>query len=309
MSLATRYRPTTFDEMIGNKKIISSIKSLLQSEEQPQAWLFYGGYGRGKTTLARIVARGLGCDHPVDLEEVDAAKYSGVGHSRQILSRIHLKPAKSRRRVWIFDECHAMSKEAERSLLKSLEEAPKSTAFILATTDVDGLLPTVKSRCMQFQVEDPPEEELIRHLRDVARRERVKLPKEVAEQITRGSQGSVRDAMMMLEQVLGLPLEEMLGAVERMTTVDVQTKDLLRALMGKSDWKKIAGFLDGLRGEDPEKLRRAVIGYCTAVLMKGPNSRAFLVADTMIGAGFIRAGFSEFVITCYRAWLDSQDVK
>jgi len=251
--------------------------------------------------LARIVAREMGCTDPADLHEVDAAQYTGVDNVREIRSQASFKPTRSERRAWILDECHRMSPQAQDALLKLLEDTPRRSVFLLATTDPDKLLKTVRSRCAQFQVEPLDEEPLAHLLRNVARKERVRLPQEVAEQIARDSLGAVRDALMILEQVIALPPDKMGEAAQRMAAKQNQVIELCRVLMdSKVKWQTVAKILEGLKAEDPERVRRAVIGYCAAILRKQDNPKAFLVADEMERVAFLTTGWSGMVVLCYR---------
>jgi len=247
----------------------------------------------------------MGCTHEMDLQEVDSAQYTGVDNVRDIRMSANLMPMGGKMRAWIMDECHRMSPQAQDALLKLLEDTPKRSMFLLATTDPGKLLPTVRSRCVQFQVESPEEDVLAKHLRDVSRREKVRLSGELAEQIARDSLGSVRDAMMILEQVIRLPEEKREEAARRMAEKTVQTVELCRALMSpKTKWASVAKILEGLKNEDAEGVRRAVIGYCAAILRKRDNPQAFLVGDTMLSAGIIGNGWPGMTLICYRAVME-----
>ena len=151
MSLSRKYRPQSLDEIYGNKAVVKSLGSVLNKKEVPPAFLFTGNSGCGKTSLARIAATQLGCTGH-DFKEVDSADFRGIDTIRGIRRQMRLK-SMSGIRVWLLDECHKMSGDAQSALLKALEDPPSHVYFMLATTDPQKLLKTIRNRCVHFEVQ------------------------------------------------------------------------------------------------------------------------------------------------------------
>ena len=203
--LALKHRPSDFSEVVGQEGIIKQIKSALDKGILGHALLFSGTRGTGKTTTARIVARYL--NPQVELKslallvaEVDAASNTGVDDVRQLLENIRY--AAQGHRVLILDECHQLSKAAFNALLKSLEEPPANTTFILITTEPNKVPPTVRSRCQIYEFKDVELETLKQHYQVVANKENLKLSQEQLEEVALKAEGSVRDGLSLLQKYL-----------------------------------------------------------------------------------------------------------
>lgn len=300
-TLALKYRPKTLDEVAGNQLVVSILKKQLSKEtSQPlsRAILLHGPTGCGKTTLARIIAKELGVQEE-DLKEIDSADFRGIDTIREIRKQSTYKPLNSPFRVWILDEVHRLTNDAQSALLKTLEDTPKHVYFILCTTDPQKLLPTIRGRCAQFQVQPLNEKEMKRLLLRVVKAEGESLAKEVYDQIVQDSQGHPRNALQILAQVLAAGPEKRLEVAKRTAEVQSQTIELCRALMSnRTPWKKVATILEGLKDQDPEQIRRAVLGYCQAILLKEPNNQAAAVMEEFIEP-FYNSGFPGLVLACY----------
>ncbi len=300
-TLALKYRPKTLDEVAGNQLVVSILKKQLSKEtSQPlsRAILLHGPTGCGKTTLARIIAKELGVQEE-DLKEIDSADFRGIDTIREIRKQSTYKPLNSPFRVWILDEVHRLTNDAQSALLKTLEDTPKHVYFILCTTDPQKLLPTIRGRCAQFQVQPLNEKEMKRLLLRVVKAEGESLAKEVYDQIVQDSQGHPRNALQILAQVLSAGPEKRLEVAKRTAEVQSQTIELCRALMSnRTPWKKVATILEGLKDQDPEQIRRAVLGYCQAILLKEPNNQAAAVMEEFIEP-FYNSGFPGLVLACY----------
>jgi DNA polymerase III gamma/tau subunit len=299
MPLHTDYRPETLDDFVGNRTTISSLRTLLKSKNPPHSYLFTGPQGCGKTTLARIVAKELGCDG-YNLKEQNAADFRGIDSVREIVRKMRLQGLSGGRRGFILDEIHKQTNDAQNALLKALEEPPEHVYFFLCTTDPQQLLKTVKSRCSEYTVQPLTEAQCISLLEGVSGKAGVKIPKEVLEQIAKDSQGHPRQALTVLEQVMGLPEREMLRAAKRSVDIESQAIDLCRALIKGDDWKKIAGILQGLGKEEPESIRRMVLSYCEKVLLSSGDSQAFVVMDCF-REPLYNTGRPGLVMACYEA--------
>jgi DNA polymerase-3 subunit gamma/tau len=229
VALYRTYRPETFSDVRGQEHIVSVLAGAIKKKQIPHALLFCGSRGTGKTTLARIFAREIGVS-PVDLYEIDAASNRGIDDVRALREAVHTVPYESERKVYIIDEVHMLTKEAFNALLKTLEEPPPHVVFILATTEEDKLLDTIRSRCQVFNFRAPSRAILTETITAVAKKEKFKLTPEATELIVTAADGSFRDALGVLQKVMlasgdtvgevdevaaliGAPRRELVGAV------------------------------------------------------------------------------------------------
>ncbi len=222
-----KYRPTSFDELVGQGPIKSTLKQALISDRIAPAYIFSGPRGTGKTSSARIFAKSLNClnsakatiqpcgecelckgissGNALDIIEIDAASNTGVENIRELIERSRFSPAKARWKVYVIDECHMLSTAAFNALLKTLEEPPSQVVFILATTDPQRVLPTILSRCMRFDFRRIGMHDLESHLTTIAKKECISINEEAISLIAKHSQGGLRDAESLLDQVSLLP--------------------------------------------------------------------------------------------------------
>lgn len=200
IALYRKYRPTTFAEVKGQESAVSYLSSVITSGRVPHAILLTGGRGIGKTTLARIFARELGVS-PYDIYEIDAASNNGVDEIRNLREEVNTRPAQSKYKVYILDEVHMLSRQAFNAFLKTLEEPPEHVIFVMATTELHKVLPTVISRCQVIHLEKPTQSIIAEQLITVAKNEEKELSVEYAGLIAERAQGSFRDALVMLDQV------------------------------------------------------------------------------------------------------------
>lgn len=297
MSLYHKYRPQSFSEIRGNKDTVIALQAELQKEDKSHAFLLTGPTGCGKTTLGRIIAKELGA-HGNDFREVDSADFRGIDTIREIRKQSQFKPLEGPCRVWLLDEVHRLTSDGQSALLKALEDTPSHVYYILATTDPQKLLNTIKGRCAQYTVAPLKEKEMYRLLKTVVKKEGKSLTQDVYEQIIQDSQGHPRNALQILDKVLGVSPEKRLELAKQAAEQQSQVIELCRALLSSAGWKKIANILTGLKDEDPEKIRRAVLGYCQAVLLKGENDRAGLIMEEFIEP-FYNSGWPGLVFACY----------
>ncbi len=225
--LSRKYRPKLLSDLIGQDTLSSSLKSCLDAKKVPHAFLFHGIRGVGKTTTARILARCLSClgidgltditsmpcgvcksciaidsDQHMDIMEFDAASRTGVDDIREIIDATQYAPIQGRYKIFIIDEVHMLSKSAFNALLKTLEEPPTHVKFIFATTELNKIPETILSRCMTYQLKPITHDVLSLYLINICEKEGILLEKDAASIVAEESEGSVRDALSIIEQAI-----------------------------------------------------------------------------------------------------------
>lgn len=298
MSLYLKHRPNNWDEILGNEEVVDALSNMVTNLDTcPHSFLLIGPTGCGKTTIGRILAQNLGCVGN-DFREVDSADFRGIDTVREIRKQAQFKSLEGPCRVWLIDECHKMTNDAQSALLKILEDTPKHVYFILATTDPQKLLPTIKGRCSTFSVKPLSEGKMMRLLRSVVKAENESIEKLVYEQIVQDSLGHPRNALQILDQVLKTTPDKRLQVAQRAAEEQSQSIELCRALLEGKPWVSISKILTGLQDQDPEGIRRHLLGYSQAVLLKKANDKAALVIEEL-KEPLYNIGFPGLVYACF----------
>src|SRR5918911_2644756 len=220
--LARKWRPQRFDDVVGQRGVTQTLRNAIRANRIAQSFVFSGPRGVGKTTTARILAKGLNCEQgptitpcnncpscleissgkSIDVFEIDAASNTGVDNIRELRENAKYAPARSRYKIFIIDEVHMLSTSAFNALLKILEEPPPHVVFIMATTERHKLPATILSRCQQFIFRTIAPAEIHAHLRQIAEREGVMIDDRALSYIVKASEGSMRDAQSLLDQII-----------------------------------------------------------------------------------------------------------
>lgn len=261
--LARKYRPSSFDDLIGQEAVVRTVSNAFETGRIPQAWILTGVRGVGKTTTARILARALNYEmrdgsvkgptihmptlgvhcqaimesRHMDVLEMDAASHTGVDDVRQINDSVRYAPASARYKVYIIDEVHMLSTAAFNAFLKTLEEPPEHAKFVFATTEIRKVPVTVLSRCQRFDLRRVEADVLMKHLANIAAKESVEIEPEALGIIARAAEGSVRDSLSLLDQAIA----HAAGAVKA---------DAVRQMLGLADRTRVIDLFDSLARGD-----------------------------------------------------------
>ncbi|MDJ1175037.1 DNA polymerase III subunit gamma/tau [Roseofilum capinflatum] len=306
-----KYRPQTFAQLVGQEAIAQTLSNALNRNKIAPAYLFTGPRGTGKTSSARILAKSLNCiqaqgptatpcgkceicasitkGSSLDVMELDAASHTGVDNIREIIERSQFAPVQCRYKVYVIDECHMLSTAAFNSLLKTLEEPPDRVVFVLATTDPQRVLPTIISRCQRFDFRRIPLEAMVNHLTHIATQEAIAITDEAITLVAQISQGGLRDAESLLDQLSLLVGSDDLTEVGSEQVWDlvgsVPERDLLQLLEAISQ-QNHADILDLAksildRGREPLTLLHNLTSfYRNLLIAKTAPKRQDLVALT-----------------------------
>lgn len=290
--IARKYRPQTFTDLIGQEHITRTLGNALEQKRLHQAYIFSGARGTGKTTTARILAKGLNCrtgitstpclscascqeiavGNSIDVLEIDAASNTGVDNVRDvIINNISIAPARDRYKVFVIDEVHMLSNNAFNALLKTLEEPPAHVIFIMATTELHKVPDTILSRCQQFEFRYIPVDKTAQRLREIAVAEKITISDAALRQIARAGAGSLRDAQSAFDQVIAfcgtdIKAEDVtasLGLVGEKTLLD------FIAAIAAQDSPGILNLVDELdsRGYDLRNFTRELMAYLRHMLV------------------------------------------
>lgn len=281
--LYRKYRPKVFADVIGQEHIIRTITNAIAQNITSHGYLFSGPHGTGKTTIARLLAKSLNCQNrkqaefepcnkcqsclevnqgnALDLIEIDAASNRGIDEIRELKEGIMFRPAKSKYKVFIIDESHQLTKEAANALLKTLEEPPAHAVFILATTEIHKMIPTIQSRCQTFTLRKLAVLEIVKRLEKILKAEKVSFEKQALDLIALSAGGAVRDAESLLDEVVSFT-----GQGEKII------KETVQVLLGSADKAVIFKFLNFL----VNKQTKEAIELINTVIYQGVDLAEFI---------------------------------
>jgi len=280
--LYRKYRPQSFSEVIGQEHVVKTLTNAISSGIISHAYLFAGPRGSGKTTLARLFAKSLNCENrkegeaepcnkcsscleimenrSMDLIEIDAASHRGIDEMKELVEGIKFSPAKSKHKVFIIDESHQLTKEASNALLKTLEEPPSHAIFILATTEIHKMIPTIISRCQRFDFRRLTLEEIVKRLNILAEKEKVEVDETALELIALNSGGAFRDAEGLLGQAISF-----CGQDKKITAEEIKN------LLGLVEVGLVSQFCDFLS----QKKAAEAISFINEITEKGSDLQEF----------------------------------
>ena len=324
-----KWRPGTFSDLAGQEHVGNTLRQAVMQGRVSHSYLFCGGRGSGKTTTARVLAKAVNCLDPqqgdpcdqcticvsinegrnLDIIELDAASNRGVEEIREIRDKVHFQPAQNRRKVYIIDEAHMLTREASNAFLKTLEEPPDHVIFILCTTEADRILPTIVSRCQRYDFRRLPGQTIYDRLAYITDQEAIAVHPDALRMIARNAGGSMRDALNILEQ-LAVSSEADITLRDVEESLGLVRSDAYLALAQKLLAGDTAGALETINqvvweGGEPRQLHRQTLDLLRSMLLLSwdAGQTLDLTDDTQDGlAAIIRQTDSQHILRAVRIW-------
>lgn len=307
--LYRKYRPTTFDEVIGQKNSIELLKSAIINDKISHAYIFSGPRGTGKTSTAKIFGKAINCSNPEngnpcgkcnnclnyaensDIYEIDAASNNGVDQIREIIDNVKLAPINSKYKVYIIDEVHMLSQSAFNALLLTLEEPPGHVVFIFATTDIEDVPITVLSRCQRIDFRKITSEDIVFNMRNIAKIEKINVDDDALEEIADYSEGGMRDALSILDQLSKKTDEITVDVVNE--NIGIMSKKNIIDLISNIEEENIENVVDFI-----EKARNESCDFKTLIkmLIREVKKKALL---TLKGDEITRLNYKNYKDLCF----------
>lgn len=309
MPFHIEFRPKNFGEVLGNEEVVNVLQEMLSRENKPHSYLLVGPSGCGKTTIGRIIASELKC-HPSEYFEFNTADDRTLEFVRSVLENVTFRPTMGKVKFLLFDECHTFTSGAQEALLKLIEAPPPYVFICLCTTAPEKLILTIKNRCETFTVRPVNDEQMVSLLFDVINKKELKVSDKVFERIHDQAEGCPRRALLLLEKVCNMPEEK---AIQLIELIDGNIKVLCAKLLNRQkDW---SGFVKILtkNEDDPENLRRGVLGYMQKVMLNHKSSemdrmRASEIIE-IFGHSFWEGGKPKLIQSFYKSFLKMMELK
>lgn len=306
MSLELKYRPKSFDEVIGNDKEIDSFKINMEKEEPKHSFVIVGPAGCGKTTLARIAAKHVGATD-LTITELNTGENRGIDTTRAIIEQMRYSMGGTK--VFIIDEAHGLTPDAKRAFLKPTEEPPEHVYFFFITTDPTKLFKgdegkALKTRLSPVKVVRSKPKELYKHLRRICKKENLEISLEVLSYISENCEGCPRTALRALDEIKDLDGEDVqMDKLENGgNSEDPEVFEFCKVLFSSNkNWKTLANFLKGFKEKkDPEEVRRIVMGFAQSALFRGDNTHAAYILECFCDYEYMN-GFPGITLATYLA--------
>jgi len=298
--LYKKHRPNSFKSLAGQSTVKKVLSKMVKQNKVPHTILFHGPGGTGKTTLARILAKKLKCSKH-DFYEVNCADFRGIDMVRSIKAKYNQGAMEGSVRIWLIDEAHRLTKEAQDAFLKMLEDTPEHVYFILATTEPNKLSKTIRDRATKFALSSIPEKCMKDLVKEVAKKEKIKISDDVLEELVDGADGSARSALVMLEKISFIEdEEERIKICGEGLDADTVSFDLAKMLGSeRPNWTKIADILSKLK-EEPETTRHIVLGYGRSMMLAcgQGKSRGYAIV-TAFCDDFFQSGKAGLCAACF----------
>jgi DNA polymerase-3 subunit gamma/tau len=301
LPLHLKYRPQNFDEFVGNEAVIESLRNILSRDKgEIRSFLLTGDSGCGKTTIARLIKNELKCSD-LDFYEYNSASVRGIDTVREIADSCRYAPMSGGVKIYLLDEIHKATNDAQNALLKLLEDTPVHVRFVLATTDPDKLIKTIRTRCSTFHLAQLRRNQILKLLKWICKEENHEVSDSLLMKISNFCDGSPRQAIVLLDQVIQVDNEELAEQVLIDCTVDdKKVLDLCQALIDKKSWATVSSILKNLLDDDPEHIRLAVLSYFAKVLLTKDSIRLEAMSR-WFEEPFFNSGKSLLILACFRA--------
>lgn len=286
--LYRKYRPSTFENIVGQRNIVETLKQSVENSSFSHAYIFTGPRGTGKTSTAKVLAKAINCEHNIngeacnecdncknfatspDIIEIDAASNNGVDEIRELRSNVTLAPAASKYKIYIIDEVHMLSPGAFNALLKTLEEPPSHVIFILATTEIYKVPITILSRCQRFDFKKIDHEDMVSHLKMICEKENITVEDQALEEIYSLSEGCMRDALSIMDQTSKISSSLTLNDIfENYNVISKKTIEELLDLTFNNDISNLINKLNEIQdsGINAQKMIKKIMNYLETILI------------------------------------------
>ena len=306
-----KYRPCNWDEVLGHEAVVNSIRAAL-AKKSARTFLLTGGSGVGKTTIARLIAKEVGCS-PSDIIEIDGATNTGIDDMRAVIERLQYKSLTGNARAVILDESHAVSKQSFQSMLKSLEEPPTDVYWVLCTTEPERIPKNIRTRCLQYDLRPVSTDEILVLLETVVKREKLVVKDKTLELIIEAAEGSPRQALVFLAECAELKDSASVKSLLKTVGESKEAIDLCRILLSVASgkgvpWSGVAKLIRAVESP-PETTRIIVLRYMATVVLSGSPDKSGPAADVLdaFATPFLdREGNAPLARACLQVWVGAK---